>query len=233
MRTNGSKPGWPRLFPPTYLQRQGVPGARVGRGAARGRSGAFWRRFGAFWAIFSHFWRKAKDPLPRELNPRLPPYFAGGVTKIPGPWSCCRETGPEPPGSGFGGIIRSSFLSGADSARLAAKSGPCWVTVRPSRIRAREKWGVSAEKSAVCGNRAPPRAPFGESESLPCHSARATGSILGTSSGLRARSVPNSYLTLPCISRKSFSLPKSDSTPYIPYRPIDNGRRFFSFGARS
>ena len=113
VRTNGSKPGWPRLFPPTYLQRQGVPGARVGRGAARGRSGAFWRRFGAFWAIFSHFWRKAKDPLPRELNPRLPPYFAGGVTKIPGPWSCCRETGPEPPGSGFGGIIRSSFLSGS------------------------------------------------------------------------------------------------------------------------
>ena len=110
VRTNGSKPGWPRLFPPTYLQRQGVPGARVGRG---GCAGAVLPRFGAFFGFFSHFWRKAKDPLPRESNPRLPPYFAGGVTKIPGPWSCCRETGPEPPGSGFGGIIRSSFLSGS------------------------------------------------------------------------------------------------------------------------
>lgn len=159
----GFKSGCPGLFPPTYLQRQGVPGARVGRGAARGRSGAFWRRFSDFFGFFGAPGGKVENPLPRELNPRLPPYFAGGVTKIPGPWSCCRETGPEPPGSGFGRIIRSSFLSGADSARLAAKSGPCWVTVRPSRIRDRQKWGVSAEKSAVCGNRAPPRAPVGRS----------------------------------------------------------------------
>ena len=150
VRTNGSKPGWPRSFQPTYLQRQGVPGARVGRGAARGRSGAFWRRFGAFWAIFSHFWRKAKDPLPRELNPRLPLYLTGDMTATPGPRLCCRGTTPEPPGSGFGGIIRSSFLSGADSARLAAKSGPCWVTVRPSRIRARAKVGrIRGKKRAL------------------------------------------------------------------------------------
>ena len=196
MRTNGSKPGWPRLFPPTYLQRQGVPGARVGRGAARGRSGAVLPRFGAFWAFFSHFWRKAKDPLPRELNPRLPPYFAGGVTAIPGPRLRSDQGGPEPPWPGFGRIIRTSFLSGADSAFPGTPlPGPDRVTVRTSHIRAREKWGVSAEKSAVCGNRAPPGARCGESESPSCHSARTTRLIPGTSSGLRARSVPNSYLT--------------------------------------
>lgn len=150
MRTNGSKPGWPRLFPPTYLKDKECRAREWGAGLRGGGFGALWRLFGRFFGFFRAPGQKAKDPLPRELNPRLPLYLTGDMTATPGPRLCCRGTTPEPPGSGFGGIIRSSFLSGADSARLAAKSGPCWVTVRPSRIRARAKVGrIRGKKRAL------------------------------------------------------------------------------------
>lgn len=109
----GPNPAGPGYFHRPTCKDKECRAREWGAGLRGGGFGAVLPRFGAFWAIFPRFWQKAKDPLPRELNPRLPPYFAGGVTKIPGPWSCCRETGPEPPGSGFGGIIRSSFLSGS------------------------------------------------------------------------------------------------------------------------
>ena len=113
-------------------------------GTKRQRGGApraFWRRFSDFFGFFGAPGRKVENPLPRELNPRLPLYLEGDMTATPGPRLCCRGTTPEPPGPGFGGIIRSSFLSGADSARREGMSGPCWVTVRAARIRARAKVG--------------------------------------------------------------------------------------------
>ena len=56
------------------------PGCASVRGAKRqggGGSGAVLPVFGAFWAIFWNFSEKVENPLPRELNPRLPHILDG------------------------------------------------------------------------------------------------------------------------------------------------------------
>lgn len=165
-------------------------------------------RFGAFWAIFWNFSEKVENPLPRESNPRLPPYLEGDMTATPGPRLCCRGTTPEPPGLGFGRIIRSSFLSGSGFGPAGSQVWPL-LGDRPRRPYPRAcKSGAYPRKkadSAGIGLRPGPTA--GKVHGHSCHSARATGSILVTSAGLRARILPYSYLTLPCISRKSFPSP--------------------------
>lgn len=43
----------------------------------RGGSGVVLARFGRFFAFFEAAGQKVENPLPRELNPRLPLYFGG------------------------------------------------------------------------------------------------------------------------------------------------------------
>lgn len=74
-----------------------------------GGFGAVLPRFGAFWAIFPRFWRKIENPLPRELNPRLPLYLEGDMTATPGPRLCCRGTAPEPQLSRPGTLLRRPY----------------------------------------------------------------------------------------------------------------------------
>ena len=111
-------------------------GAQIGAGAKRqggGGFGAVLPRFGAFFGFFRAAGRKVENPLSRELNPRLPLYFAGGVTKIPGPRVCSDQGDPEPPWPKFGRIIRTSFLSATDLAFPGeTPAGP-----RPSALRPR------------------------------------------------------------------------------------------------
>ena len=169
----GFKSGCPGLFQPTDLPARG---ARVGRGAARGR---FWGRFAAFWRVLGDFFAflaKSQKPPPPGIEPTTAPIFGRGHDRYTGSPVVLSGNGPRATAS----PVRRSF-----APAVSEKAG---------------EWGVSAEKSGLRGNWAPPGARCGESESPPCHSAGTTRLIPGTSAGLPPQPDANFSLTLPCIS---------------------------------
>lgn len=156
-----------------------LPRDATPRGDEKTRRGRRWGRSGAFWAFFRVFSRSGtksrKPPLP-GIEPTTAPVFWRGVTKIPGPWLCCRGTGPEPQLSPPGALLHQPYP------------------------RPRESGAYPRKKAGSAGIGLRPGPQLGEVQCRTCYSARATGIIPGTSTGLQARILPYSYLILPCIS---------------------------------
>lgn len=134
----------------------------------RGRPGPFWRRFGRFFGFLEAAGGKAKNPLSRELNPRLPLYIGRGVTTEPGPRSCCRGTGPEPqlprPGTFFARPYPLLPKSGAYPRKKRPAAG---IGLRPGPSRAKYMAAPATrlERPDLCLER---RLVFGPNPNLNC-----------------------------------------------------------------
>lgn len=130
----GSSPAAQDYFGRDSLSAEGRDTEGVRKDKAGAALGPFWRVFGAFGRFFAAPGQKVENPLPRELNPRPPLYFGGGVTATPGPRLRCNQTGPEPQLALSGALLRRPYpllsKSGAyprkklPSAEIGLRPGP-------------------------------------------------------------------------------------------------------------